>query len=129
MYCSAMHKIYTKSIEIICIGLDWVLWAWNNVTRDERNRFKMFDAKVIEVNRARRLRSQARGRVGGIMSIKRSSPQNEKGTAWSAAGQPPDSVLEQIRHAIKNIQYGEIRVIIQDHVIVQIERVEKQRLR
>ena len=63
------------------------------------------------------------------MSIKRSSQQNDKGTAWSAAGPPPDSVLDQIRHAIDSIQYGEIRLIIQDHVIVQIERVEKQRLR
>jgi hypothetical protein len=124
-----MHMIYTKSIEMIYIGLDRVLWAWNNVTRDERSRFKMVDMKVIDVNRACRFRSQARGRGGVIMSIKRSSPQNDKGTALSAADPSPDSVLEQIRHAIKSIRYGEIRVIIQDHVIVQIERVEKQRLR
>jgi hypothetical protein len=89
----------------------------------------MFETKFVDVNRARRPRGQARGSIGEIMSINRSSHQNDKGIARSAAGQPPDSVLDQIRHAIKSIQYGEIRVIIQDHVIVQIERVEKQRLR
>jgi hypothetical protein len=111
------------------IGLDWALSAWNNVTRDERNRFKMFETKVNDGNRARRLGSEARCRGGVIMSIKTSSPQNDKGTALSAVDPSPDSVLEQIRHAIKGIRFGEIRVIIQDHVIVQIERVEKQRLR
>jgi hypothetical protein len=63
------------------------------------------------------------------MSKKTSSPQNDQATALSAADPSADSVLEQIRHAIKSIRFGEIRVIIQDHVIVQIERVEKQRLR
>ncbi|MDR3638539.1 MAG: YezD family protein [Isosphaeraceae bacterium] len=37
--------------------------------------------------------------------------------------------LEQVRTAVKGIRYGEVRVIIQDGVVVQIERVEKQRLR
>ena len=31
--------------------------------------------------------------------------------------------------AVKGLRYGEVRVIIQDYVIVQIERLEKQRLR
>jgi hypothetical protein len=114
---------------MVIISLDQVPSAWNNVTRNERSRWKMFERKVVDVNRARRLRGRARGRVGEIMSINRSSHQNDKGTARSAAGPPPDSVLDQIRHAIKSIQFGEIRVIIQDHVVVQIERVEKQRLR
>jgi hypothetical protein len=68
--------------------------------------------------------------LGGVsMSIKRSSPESDQGTDCSTAVPSPDSVLDQIRLAIKGIRYGEIRVIIQDHVIVQIERVEKQRLR
>jgi hypothetical protein len=37
--------------------------------------------------------------------------------------------FEQVRTAIAGIRYGEVRVIIHDGVIVQIERVEKQRLR
>ena len=37
--------------------------------------------------------------------------------------------LEQVRLAVKAIRFGEVRVIIQDGVIVQIDRIEKQRLR
>ncbi|SIO27831.1 Uncharacterized small protein [Singulisphaera sp. GP187] len=40
-----------------------------------------------------------------------------------------DFDLEQVRQAVGGIRFGEVRVIIQDGVIVQIERVEKQRLR
>ena len=63
------------------------------------------------------------------MPMKRSSPQNEEGAVCSAAVPSHDGVLDQVRLAIKGVRYGEIRVIIQDYVIVQIERVEKQRLR
>ena len=44
---------------------------------------------------------------------------------------PPlrDADLDQVHQAVKGIRYGEVRVIIQDGVIVQIERLEKQRLR
>jgi hypothetical protein len=37
--------------------------------------------------------------------------------------------LDHVRKAVQGIRYGELRVIIHDGVIVQIERVEKQRLR
>jgi hypothetical protein len=37
--------------------------------------------------------------------------------------------MEQVRLAVKAIRFGEVRVVIQDGVIVQIDRVEKQRLR
>jgi hypothetical protein len=40
-----------------------------------------------------------------------------------------DTELEQIRKAVKGIRFGEVRVIIQDGIVVQIERIEKQRLR
>ena len=40
-----------------------------------------------------------------------------------------DHEIEQIRRAVKGIRFGEVRVIIQDGLIVQIERVEKQRIR
>ena len=40
-----------------------------------------------------------------------------------------DFDLDQVRKAVKGIRYGEVRVIIQDGVIIQIERIEKQRLR
>ncbi|WP_337175247.1 YezD family protein [Paludisphaera sp.] len=50
------------------------------------------------------------------------------GSRTSPVG-PRDSELEQIREAVRGIRYGEVRVIIQDGLIVQIERLEKQRFR
>jgi hypothetical protein len=40
-----------------------------------------------------------------------------------------DLDLDRVRAAVKGIRFGEVRVIIQDGVVVQIERLEKQRLR
>jgi hypothetical protein len=37
--------------------------------------------------------------------------------------------LDQVRMAVRDIRHGEVRVIIQDGVIIQIDRLEKQRLR
>ncbi len=42
---------------------------------------------------------------------------------------PRDLQLDQVKLAVEGIRYGEVRVIIQDGVIIQIERVEKRRLR
>ena len=42
---------------------------------------------------------------------------------------PRELDLDHVRNAVQGIRFGEVRVIIQDGVIVQIERVEKQRLR
>jgi hypothetical protein len=49
----------------------------------------------------------------------------------SAEIRPPritDVELEQIRRALAGLQHGEIRLIIHDGVVVQIERLERQRL-
>lgn len=40
-----------------------------------------------------------------------------------------DPELERIRDAVRGLRYGEVRVIIQDGLVVQIERLEKQRFR
>jgi hypothetical protein len=37
--------------------------------------------------------------------------------------------LEPIRTAIKGIRFGEVRIVIQDGVVIQIDRMEKQRIR
>jgi hypothetical protein len=37
--------------------------------------------------------------------------------------------LEQIRESLKGLKFGTISIIVQDGVIVQIERLEKRRLR
>jgi hypothetical protein len=54
------------------------------------------------------------------------SPEDER---ESRPGSGRGFDLDQVRNAVKGIRYGEVRVIIQDGVVVQIERVEKQRLR
>lgn len=49
--------------------------------------------------------------------------------------QPADPIgpswggLERVRRAVEGINHGEVRVVIQDGVIVQIDRLEKHRLR
>jgi hypothetical protein len=43
------------------------------------------------------------------------------------AGQALD--LEPIITAIKGIRFGEVRIVIQDGVVIQIDRMEKQRIR
>ncbi len=96
------------------------------VCRFQRN---LLETTVTDANGHANFAAGLRGLGGGSMAIKRTSVQNDKGTDCSTAVPSPDSVLDQIRLAISGIRYGEIRVIIQDHVIVQIERVEKQRLR
>ena len=40
-----------------------------------------------------------------------------------------DFELEQVRQAVRGIRFGEVRIIIQDGRVVQIDRVEEPRLR
>lgn len=40
-----------------------------------------------------------------------------------------DRQLEHVRDAIKGVHHGEVRVIIQDGLIVQVDRTEKKRVR
>jgi hypothetical protein len=37
--------------------------------------------------------------------------------------------LEPIRAAIQGIRFGEVRIVIRDGVVMQIDRVEKRRIR
>jgi hypothetical protein len=41
----------------------------------------------------------------------------------------PDSALEQIRDALRGLRFGVVSIVVQDGVVVQIERTEKRRLR
>jgi hypothetical protein len=51
---------------------------------------------------------------------------NQRAAHTAPAG-ATDLDIEHVRTAVEGIRFGEVRVIIQDGVIVQIERVEKQR--
>ena len=39
-----------------------------------------------------------------------------------------ESALEQIRDALRGLRYGSVNVIVQDGVVIQIDRTEKRRL-
>ena len=40
-----------------------------------------------------------------------------------------DQALEQVRHVLDGLRYGVVSIVVQDGVVVQIERTEKHRLR
>jgi hypothetical protein len=61
--------------------------------------------------------------------MSRKAPSNLEEGQIVHSGSSRDLDLDHVRTAIQGIRYGEVRVIIQDGLIVQIERVEKQRLR
>jgi hypothetical protein len=43
---------------------------------------------------------------------------------------PLDSeAVDAIRHALRGLRYGQIIVIVQDGVVVQVDRTERRRLR
>ena len=80
---------------------------------------------VSGVNWRLRERLMNAGKV--TVSRKDVSPSHDGTGTRGAAASEID--FEQVRTAIAGIRYGEVRVIIHDGAIVQIERVEKQRLR
>ena len=41
----------------------------------------------------------------------------------------PELPLREIEAAIRSIHYGVVQIIIQDGIVVQIDKTEKQRLR
>ena len=41
----------------------------------------------------------------------------------------PSLALEGIRQALSNLQFGTVTVVVQDGVVVQVERTEKIRVR
>jgi hypothetical protein len=49
--------------------------------------------------------------------------------------QPPmpdqeiDSALQQMKHALRGLQFGTVTVIVQDGIPIQVERTEKKRLK
>ncbi len=42
---------------------------------------------------------------------------------------PIDIALQSIREALVGLQFGEVTVVLQDGVVVQLERTERRRLR
>jgi hypothetical protein len=42
--------------------------------------------------------------------------------------EPDGDALDEIRASLKNLRYGSVTIIVQDGVIIQIDRTEKRRL-
>ena len=40
-----------------------------------------------------------------------------------------DDTLEQIRESLRGLRFGSVNIIVQDGVVIQIDRTEKRRLR
>ena len=40
-----------------------------------------------------------------------------------------DEALNQIRDSLRGLRFGSVNIIVQDGVVIQIDRTEKQRLR
>jgi hypothetical protein len=40
-----------------------------------------------------------------------------------------DSSLRRIREALRGLRFGEVTIIVQDGVVVQVERTERMRIR
>jgi len=42
---------------------------------------------------------------------------------------PADDTINQIRDSLRGLRFGSVNIIVQDGVIIQIDRTEKRRLR
>jgi hypothetical protein len=40
-----------------------------------------------------------------------------------------DAVLAHVRQALVGLQFGEVSIVVQDGVVVQVERIERKRFR
>ena len=56
-------------------------------------------------------------------------PEKPRQEAASVAATDPDAqaALEYIQQAVQGLRFGEVTVIVQDGVVVQVERTEKKR--
>jgi hypothetical protein len=49
--------------------------------------------------------------------------------AGSAAAGVTDSAIDHIRDALRGLKYGLVSIVVQDGVVIQIDRTERRRLR
>lgn len=63
------------------------------------------------------------------------NPLNQSGTAAGAVPGLPtaaglaDPALDYVRQALAGLQFGQVAIIVQDGVVVQVERTERKRFR
>ncbi|MBI3838539.1 MAG: YezD family protein [Planctomycetia bacterium] len=56
-------------------------------------------------------------------------PSNDSPLATSRDPRQLEPTLEHIRQALVGLQFGEVSIIVQDGVVVQVERIERKRFR
>ena len=66
--------------------------------------------------------------IGGGIIVAEASSQQQK-TSDAEQTVPADDAINQIRDALLGLKFGSVNIIIQDGVIIQIDRTEKRRLR
>src|SRR5438105_3650063 len=63
--------------------------------------------------------------LGGGVIVTEPIPNQAKVPAAAAA----DDALKQIRDSLRGLRFGSVNIIVQDGVVIQIDRAEKRRLR
>jgi hypothetical protein len=64
--------------------------------------------------------------AGGVSVTEHAHKQNVKSRDRADA---VDEALNQIRESLRGLRFGSVNVIVQDGVVIQIDRTEKRRLR
>jgi hypothetical protein len=54
---------------------------------------------------------------------------NEHSVSGQSRGNATDEELQQIRDSLRGLRFGSVNIIVQDGVVIQIDRTEKRRLR
>ena len=66
--------------------------------------------------------------IGGGAVVTESASKQTKVPIGERASEIEDA-LNQIRDSLRGLQFGSVNIIVQDGVVIQIDRTEKRRLR
>ena len=65
--------------------------------------------------------------IGGGLAVTEPNAQTSSDVAHERNS--ADDALNQIRDSLRGLRFGSVNIIVQDGVIIQIDRTEKRRLR
>lgn len=63
------------------------------------------------------------------MSTTRHDPPASQTAGLGGRSLPTDDELREISASLRGLRYGSVSIVVQDGVIIQIDRIEKRRLR
>jgi len=66
--------------------------------------------------------------IGGGVIVSEPTSQQPKSIAVEQAASADDAI-NQVRDSLRGLRFGSVNIIVQDGVIIQIDRTEKRRLR